>query len=200
VQINPIPKLTVRMCSREHVGLIGSAIIGSMWAWRRPYSDPFRVLTGFFVLFGSAFASVVFGLLVLNLAVRHRESLGAGALVVVPVAVWLTLAWRFHRTALVVGDTGVRVRWLLKTRTIPWDDIDGFWFGEDILGTDRLWIGLKDGRRIRTPIQRVARLIGGSRLSDGGTWLRSGDCDELLRDLEHELWVWRVGARPGSPQ
>jgi hypothetical protein len=118
----------------------------------------------------------------------------ARVLVVLFVAFLLTVTWRLHRTALVTSDSAVRVRWLLKTRTMPWHEISGFRFDEDVLEVDRLWIDLADGRRVRTPVQRVARMWNGSKLSDGGAWLLHDAAHELLHNLNRELQARRTTA------
>lgn len=153
-----------------------------MFAWRRPYPDPSRVFTGFIAIAGTAFAVVVATMI----ATHWRSGM------VLPVAgiggflgVWLTVAWRLHRTALLIGDTGVRVRWLLHTRTIPWLQVSRFHTAPDILVRARLWIVLVDGRTVRTPVQRASGVFG-SMLRDGGTWLRGSRYEALLDTLTSE--------------
>ncbi len=154
-----------------------------VFAWRRPYPDAFRVFTGFIAVTGTAFAVVVSTMI----ATHWR----AGMLL--PVAgiggflgVWLTVAWRLHRTALLIGDAGVRARWLLRTRTIPWSQVSRFRTAPDFLVRERLWIVLVDGRMVRTPVQRASGVFG-SALSDGGTWLRGSRYNTLLDSLTSEV-------------
>jgi hypothetical protein len=161
--------------------------------WRRPYREPqlIRMFSGFLALAMSAMACIfVVGFFV------GQWTVGPPARVLAAffVAFLLTFTWRLHRTALVIGDSGVRVRWLLKTCTMRWYEINGFHFGEDVLDVDRLWIDLADGRRVRTPVQRVARMWNGSRLSDGGAWLLYDAADDLLDSLDHELQARRSKA------
>jgi hypothetical protein len=99
----------------------------------------------------------------------------------------LTFSWRLQRTALVISDKGVRVRWLLKTRTMRWSEIKGFRFDDDVLDVVRLWIDLADGQRVRAPVQQVYFTPYGSRVKDGGARLRHVAADKLLHDLDNEL-------------
>jgi hypothetical protein len=162
-----------------------------VFAWRRPYPDAFRLLSGFIAVAGTVFAVVVAAMLA-----THWRSLMA-----LPVAgiggfigVWLTAAWRFHRTALLVGDAGIRVRRLLRTRTIPWSQISQFQTAPDILVRERLWIVMVDGQRVRTPIQRASGVFG-TALNDGGTRLRGSRYNSLLSALSSEMQSH--GATPG---
>ena len=163
-----------------------------VFAWRRPYPDVFRVVTGLIAGAGTAFAIVVAAML----ATHWRSGMALPAAGISGfIGVWLTLAWRLHRTAMVVGSAGIRVRWLLRTRTIPWPQIDEFDTAPDVLVRERLWIVLVDGRKVRTPIQRVSGAFG-SALNDGGTWLRGSDYNNLLRFLRSEMQL--RGAEPGK--
>lgn len=129
-------------------------------------------------------AGTIFAVVVATTIAKHWRSL-----MVAPVAgvsgflgVWLTVAWRFHRTALLVGDAGIRVRWLLRTRTMPWSQVDQFQTAPDFLVRARLWIVLIDGRMVRTPVQRASGIFG-SALNDGGTRLRASRYDTLIASL-----------------
>ncbi|WP_246608043.1 hypothetical protein [Paractinoplanes toevensis] len=154
-----------------------------MCAWRRPYRDAFRVYTGFIAVAGTVFALVVATMIATHWrSGRVLPVAGVGGF----LGVWLTLAWRLHRTALLVGDAGVRVRWLLRTRTIPWSRVSRFRTAPDVLVRERLWIVLIDGRMVRTPVQRASGVFG-SVLSDGGTWLRGSRYDTLLDALTGEM-------------
>jgi Bacterial PH domain len=118
-----------------------------------------------------------------------------GALVIGGFAVvWVTFAWRLYRTALVVGERGVRIRWLLFTRTIPWSSIKEFrtWPDRTVV---RLVVVLVDGRRLRTAVQRKPRLLYISMIHDGGTLLRPGPYERMLSELN----ALRVAAHSASP-
>jgi hypothetical protein len=78
------------------------------------------------------------------------------------------------------------VRWLLRTRTVPWSQIAQFRTAPDFLVGKRLWIVLADGRTVRTPVQGVTGMFG-VRLNDGGTRLRGSRYDDLLDTLVREM-------------
>lgn len=164
-----------------------------MGRWHRPYPNPLRALSGLVVLCGS----LVLGFVFLGVAVGHTVPTGPGIAVLAFAAAWLVMALRVHRTALLVSDTGIRVSWLTSTRTYAWEAVSGFRFGPDILGTERLWIDLAGGRSVRAPIQRVRKVLGGSLLIDGGTWLEHDRCAVLLSFLEHESRVRQMEIRHG---
>jgi hypothetical protein len=162
--------------------------MGTVTTWSRPYRDSYRIATGVLALFVSGFAGVV----IVGISLGHSTFSGAGVILAAVMLFFLTVVWRLHRTALVISAVGVRVRWLLKTRTLRWRDIQGYRFGPDLLGVDRLWIDLIDGSHVRTPVQRVHRLMNGSRVSDGGTWLLYDAADTLLRTLDQRLQAERA--------
>ncbi|MDG4818335.1 PH domain-containing protein [Micromonospora sp. WMMD956] len=161
-----------------------------MRTWTRPYADPMRWFTGAIASAGTM-VCLFAGLQI----VTHWERIAP--IQVLPVAaffsVWLTLAWRLHRTALVVSPAGVRVRWLWATRTVPWERVDGFRTGSDWLVADRLWIALGDGTELRTPVRR--RTPEPVTLRDGGTALAAGPYADLLATLDR----WRAAAPPVAP-
>jgi hypothetical protein len=152
--------------------------------WTRPYEDPIRVLTGGMAILGSGFFTVG----AILMAISWRQVSVAEVVAFISFAtVWLTFMWRLHRTALLVSESGVRLRWLLHTRTFAWAQIRAFETDRDILVPARLWIALSDGTRARTPVQRVQRLLFGSHVSDGGTWLRPQAYDRTLWILRRRL-------------
>lgn len=157
-----------------------------MAAWTRPYPDPLRVLPVGLASLGTLFLAVAG----VGVAASWRVAPPAAIMGFVAfAATWLAFAWRLARTALLVADRGIRVRWVLRTRTIPWDRIRGFHTGPDILVRERLWIDLIDRTKIRTPVQRVRRV---ATLSDGGAWLKPERYAALLGQLERR----RAAATP----
>lgn len=161
--------------------------------WVRPYQDPIRAFPYALALIGTAFAAVVG----VGMAMAWRQvSLGEVLIVVSFFAVWLTFAWRLARTALVVSNEGVRLRWLFRTRTVRWDQVKRFYTAGDILVPRRLWIELSDGTRVRTPVQRVRHPLFGTMLSDGGTLLNPKRCESLVRNLDYRLAGARAASRP----
>lgn len=150
--------------------------------WKRPYRDPFKIIPAAIATFGTVFFAAVAIAIIVTMD-RGTSHTAALALAVVGAfgLVWLTFAWRMYRTALLLSDTGVRVRWLLLTRTFAWSQVAGFDTAPDHLVDARLWIVLVDGGRVRTPVQRVMRRIGGSFVADGGTWLLPDAYDRVIQ-------------------
>ncbi|WP_230688956.1 PH domain-containing protein [Micromonospora sp. WMMD558] len=150
-----------------------------------------RLFTGTLAVLGT----VLFAFIAFGMAARWRQVPSDVALAFTGfAAVWLTFAWRLHRTALVVSRSGVRVRWLWRTRTVPWEQIRGFHSGPDWLVPERLWLRLRDGTKVRTPVRRRRTTV--YRLRDGGTALASERYEELFADLER--WKAEV-ARQAHP-
>jgi hypothetical protein len=160
--------------------------------WCRPYHDPWRLFTGLVAGVGSAF----FAFLVYRMfTTPNNVSMQVAFLILVFGVGWVTLAWRLHLTALLVGDEGIRLRWTLLTRTVAWSQIRGFRTERDF-GAQRLFIELHSGDRVRTPVQR-AHSARAMRINDGGTWLRPEQYDALLSDLRTRLAQPHRPAREG---
>jgi hypothetical protein len=98
--------------------------------WNRPYRDPFKIIPAAIATIGTVFFAAVAIATAATMA-KRTSHVPAFALPVVVVfgLVWLMFAWRMYRTALLVSDTGVRVRWLLLTRTFAWSQRRGFRHG-----------------------------------------------------------------------
>jgi hypothetical protein len=161
--------------------------------WVRPYEDPVRALLYVLAMVGTVFAAVVG---VLMAVAWQQVSVGEVLIVVSFFAVWLTFAWRFARTALVVSDEGVRLRWLLRTRTLRWDQVREFYTARDGVISQRLWIELSDGTRVRTPVQRARYpTFGPMRRGDSGSLLNPMRYESMLRNLDH----WLAAARAAGP-
>jgi Bacterial PH domain len=166
--------------------------------WYRPYANWTQVFTGFIAMFGTVFMTFV----LMMLAARWSPSRALGTLLATAGlsafgAIWLTFAWRLHRTALVISDVGVRVRWLLQTRTVPWEQVKDFSTGQNVRDPGRLWVELADGGRMRTPVRRFEGFFM-STVRDGGSRLRRQAYDDLLRTLNHELRAARARASKGA--
>ncbi len=143
-----------------------------------------RILPYGMVVIGTTFAVAIIGI------VATQTQSVIAVLIVLPFpGIWLTFAWRLARIGLVVSDVGVRIRWLLRTRTFGWNQVKGFHTARDILAPGRLWIESTDGNRVRAPIQRVRRMFFGSMRADGGAWLTPDRYDALLRTLNSRLAV-----------
>ena len=156
-----------------------------MTKWRRPYRDPVLILSGILPVVGCVYV-VLFAAMTIaswpDVSVPYTVAMGVG------FAVALTLTWRLHRTALVIGDEGVRLRWLLLTRTVAWPDIREFQTRPDRLGLDirrdRMFLVRHDGTSVRTPIVRNNPV---PRYHFGARWIRPDRYDLLLTDLNRRL-------------
>jgi Bacterial PH domain len=157
--------------------------------WRRPYFDPVRIFTG--ALAGAG--TLIFTTGVGQIVIGARDVWVPGMLGLVGFgAGWLTFAWRLHRTALVVSDRGVRIRWLPFTRTIAWSSIKEFRTLQGQMDS-RLVVVLDDGTRLWTPV-RQGRLFARMRIRDGGTRLDPIRYEQLLTELNALM----VAARSAS--
>jgi hypothetical protein len=155
-------------------------------SWTTPYKDSWRILP-----YGIAVAGTAFTASGIGMVATRSQNVGAVLIVVPPLGMWLTFVWRLARTGLVISDTGVRVRWVHRTRTFTWNRVRRFHTARDILAPGRLWIELTDGIQVRTPVQRVRNMVLGSALSDGGTWLTPGRYEALLQTLDNRLALER---------
>ncbi len=124
-------------------------------AWWRPYSPGL----GRWIIIGWEVGS---------LALLHRTtvplySLGSGgakALAVALAVLWLVSSWRIVGMGVYVGQYGVRVRGLLRTRTLRWAEIDEFVldepdyrFGKLLVPTGiTVLIRHRDGTYVNTPL------------------------------------------------
>jgi PH (Pleckstrin Homology) domain-containing protein len=82
--------------------------------------------------------------------------------IVVFAALWTAGAWRMSRMGVWVSDSGVRVRTFLRTRTVAWPDVARFEIRAATQGqggryaadlrAQAVWMVLKDGAAIQTPI------------------------------------------------
>jgi hypothetical protein len=74
------------------------------------------------------------------------------------IAIWGVLIWRYYTVGLAVGRRGIRLRTLLTTRIVAWQDIARFVVrpSERVLGrTDALWVHLNDWMAIEASVLRA---------------------------------------------
>lgn len=126
--------------------------------------------------------------------------------------VWLVFFWRKMWVGLYTNPDSLRVRWVQRTRTVPWVEIARV----DVLGApqmrDGIWLTLRDGERIETPIHRLCRRQDVTRLQptgvggpawesaahdrDVGPSLPSREFDRVVSELRAHL---TPTGRQGSP-
>ena len=91
-------------------------------AWTRPYTAG----TGRWIVIGweaASFAALGWTTARLFEFSGHTVTVMAAAL----AAVWVVGAWRIIEMGVYVSPRGVRIRGLLRTRTLAWHDIAGIW-------------------------------------------------------------------------
>lgn len=108
----------------------------------------------------TGFAMAIAGLIVLGVsALRTRaaptlETLGFFVL-------WETLLLRTLLVGLYIGDTGVKVRTMWRSRMVPWPRVARAWAGP-ATGYDAtaIWISVTTGADVETPIWRRSHGVG----------------------------------------
>lgn len=157
-----------------------------MSQWEVPYESPGRTLVRY--AFGAVFSlSMALPLGALAWSSDRRSWAGwITALLLIPAAV--TLAWRIVLVGVWIGDQGVRVSTVVRSRRVPWPEFDRVWLapatGYDALA---MWISTRDGVDIETPIWRAgSRTVHRNRAS-----LRQPELSRLMERL-------RAGARLSS--
>ena len=128
----------------------------AMVRWRRPHG-----VSGFTMASGGALAA--FGMLAftgsMGVVTGRWPWHGSYLLLVLPIA----LVWRIMLIDLYVNGSGLRLRTLWHTRTIPWSEVAGFdtrprtWLGEPG-SLPAIWIDLRDSASIETPIVRASEV------------------------------------------
>jgi PH (Pleckstrin Homology) domain-containing protein len=100
--------------------------------------------------------------------------------------VWEIVAWRLYRIALVVNDSGVRLRGPIKSRTIPWSEVRGFRSDATLSGDEQLVVEVNGGPDVWTSVRE--RGAGpGHRSTLGSIQLDPHDYTETLDRLEKHL-------------
>ena len=152
-----------------------------------------QVVTGLLLVVGSAVAATVLALGGRALSrgeIDVRNALGiAGAFVF--LGVWWTFALRLHLTGIYVNDTGVRLRHVFSTLTLPWSQVTGFEARPALfLGgpTVRLacWVRTAGGA-YESAVQRRSAVVGWRK--NNGPVLTVADFDRMLAQLadQHTL-------------
>ncbi|MGC4770599.1 PH domain-containing protein [Micromonospora sp. DT44] len=169
-----------------------------MRRWRRV--DPWgfwQAFTGFMVVLGSVVGLAVLagvGLALLRGDLDPRDDVGV--LTVFPfVGLWLTGVTRLYLTGIYVNDEGVRLRHIVRTRTIRWSEVTGFEARPArLLGGPSVrlacWVRTTDGA-FESSVQRRSRK--GSWRKEPGPVLSPDDFDGMLARLDAE----RASHRPG---
>ncbi|HEX6683393.1 MAG TPA: hypothetical protein VF062_11385 [Candidatus Limnocylindrales bacterium] len=155
-----------------------------MATWRRvdPVGFP-RVITGAMLVIGVTFALVTTPGVALS-----GEWLGA-AVFFGFLTLWLGFAWRMHRTGVYVNHEALRLVHILRTRTLPWAEVAEIYSATAMLGArptsrNAIWVRLRDGSRIESPVQCRADWLGISMHGNAGRVLSPAGFDETLIELQ----------------
>lgn len=194
----PCPAAEGRNLSELHV------ILSAVARWKRVTNPTANeVLLMLFFVAGATFTAVIsldlFGSPHHWQGIRYFAYLGIYGF----LGLWLTFAWRMTRVGLCASSTALRIRWIQRTRTVLWADIARIEVMGAPLTRDTIWLTLKDGQRIETPIQRLSRqqdwVRGTPSALAGPAWenpayiknigprLRSRDFDRAVNRLRHQL-------------
>jgi hypothetical protein len=138
-----------------------------MGQWQRPYRATASMLWGWFVFGLSALVAVlaIAGIALGEYARESQPVLGFVAFFSF-FAFVQTFILRTVRAGLVFNDEAVRVRHIFRTRTIPWREIAAFDSRPARLplldrdtAREAIWISLRDGTALETPVQRSIGLL-----------------------------------------
>jgi hypothetical protein len=148
--------------------------------WEVPYESADRTFARY--IFATVFTLAAFGPLGVIAAENPGSPVGwiAGLLL---ATLFITVAWRVSMVGVWIGDRGVRVSTVARTRVVPWADLDRVWLAPaanyDALA---LWISLRDGTELETPIWRA----GSPAIHRNRTKLRQDELSALVERLRAE--------------
>jgi hypothetical protein len=94
-------------------------------------------------------------LLYLHWATVRLFEIGALASIILGAAflvLWLVGSWQIKRMGVYVNDTGVRVRGLVFSRTLPWSRVERIIVRDARIGGRQVVIDLNDGRTVKTSL------------------------------------------------
>lgn len=145
-------------------------MMGHVTRWQRPYRPtPGMVIAALLQVFTAIFA--------VSITAAVLFTAGSGALVALVVAyaflaLLLVVGWRLLRVGLAVSDRGVRIRRLLRTRTLAWSQIDQVHsrparrFGRET-HRQAIWVLPRGGPPVETPVQLYGEDVRGPRARYG---------------------------------
>lgn len=151
-----------------------------MPGWEVPYESRGRTMVRFG--FASMMTLCVF-ILLSTVPFRDPSRLSSWIVGFLLAAFFSTMAWRFVLVGVWIGDRGIKVNMVLRTRVVPWPEFDRVWLapatGYNALA---LWISVRDGRDIETPVWREGtRVVHRNR-----TKLQQPEISRLMERLRAE--------------
>ena len=154
------------------------------------------VVTGGLLGFAALFALSVTTAVLTVSGGTHPGILGVYAFVVV----LLLVGWRVYRVGIYVSDGALRIRHLLRTRTLRWSQIDQVasrparMFGRDTV-RHAIWVLPQDGRPVETPVQLEDEVMGAGLRKNRGRRLGPKEYEETLLLLRR-----RTAAAAAAPR
>ena len=148
----------------------------------RPHKpDMGMVVTGGLIGFAALFALSVTSALLTVSGGLHPIVFGVYGFVVVLAAV----GWRMFRVGVYVSDEALRVRHLLRTRTLRWRDIDHITSRPArMLGRPTvrhaIWVVPRRGRAFETPVQLEDEVMGAGLRKNSGRRLGPQEYEETM--------------------
>ena len=159
--------------------------------YRRPYDDGRRIFVWCVFVVGSI-------LMIATLLRPDPAGTSMRTSLVVFLVLWFAAGIRVLRNGLFVGEAGVRLRGLLRSRTVSWSDIQEFG-GQPEGRALRLVIKTRQGREIATPVLRIPeRRPAGTRYM-AIVLLLPEHYEDLLKELRYELRAHQYSSEVGPP-
>jgi hypothetical protein len=126
-----------------------------MSTWVRPYEGDKDALYSLRYVVAGAM-SVVAGLLPLSGLAAGDLPTAALPVIVLFVLTWQVVLWRVVLVGVYVGDDGIKIRMVLRTRVIPWSQVARAWAGRAAAyDAWQIWVSARDPERdFETPIWR----------------------------------------------
>ena len=154
------------------------------------------VVTGGMLAFAALFALSVTTAVLTVSGGTHPGILAVYAFVVA----LLLVGWRVYRVGIYVSDSALRIRHLLRTRTLRWSQIDQVtsrparMFGRDTV-RHAIWVLPRDGRPVETPVQLEDEVMGAVLRKNSGRRLGPKEYEETLLLLRRRTAAAAAGPR-----
>lgn len=120
--------------------------------WEVPYESYGRTTIRYVAV---GFLSLATLVMMSGLVFDSPTSLTAWLMAPLFFAAFVTFGWRLALVGVWIGERGIRVTMVVRTRVVRWAEFDRVWLGP-ATGYDALalWISTRDGANIETPIWR----------------------------------------------
>jgi hypothetical protein len=154
-----------------------------MFGWKRMGTlSPRAVLAGFGLAGGALATSKV-----IASPISNQSTIGALA-TFGSLCIWMIAAYRIMRIGLYISKSGLRVRTVPRTQTIPWSAVSSIDIVQASLSRrDGISIALTSGQQILTPVWRRGSLGHEVFSPDSGLIWTEPEFDQVLAQLRHAL-------------